>query len=855
MKKNINNIFVIILVLLCTSFVTALANEGQIADNNILLCKDLGMISTSVAARDTDTVTKAEFAEIMLRLKGYNAGAINAANINEYIETVPFLSELRGSDSSRPITLGSAAKIVVCVLGYEQIVLNKGAYIESYINEAVSLGVTKGINKSFGEAITVAEAARMTVNTFSIPYVKMTSVVQDHFEYTVTKETILNVVHDIYKDTGIVTATSVTGLYSPSKAVGRNMVVINSVELRTEIPCVDYIGKTVTFYYKKIDNMDNVLLNISERYESLKIISDNIENATLSSIRYLHNNRTATVNIDGAAAYFYNGVAFPDLSEEHLKPESGYIVLSSSKGDSIYDVVSVWDFETVAVYDFNYERYILTDIRDRKIELDMNLYKEVIVTDEKGNSMFIVDIRYGSVCSIAKGPDKRLLKIIVSKNMITGTVTGASKEYNKIAVDNVEYELSKGFVDSGSDEYNMIRPGLTGNFYVDAFGKIADIEWTDEDGMFVGYVIAVKQNENGIDKNVSIKFLTSQGNIEVLECENKIIIDGQKDVSGQDIVNALNIPGQPTFYQLIRYRLNTGRRITEIDTAYTDAPKPRESVETLKIFYNGTGYFKSTQYIFGGKAPITTGTIVFNVPALDDVWATDKDFSVSTGGSLSGEQTYRIISYVIGDKIVGKYLANISRKAASDVTAEERERHFAVVKEISTAINENGEKVQKLECYYRGNTLRTYYTANDSVIPSTINVGDVMFLLIKKDVVHAILPIYTWQSNEYHLSSNPTSPTYYLNEVRTCFGRAIKIESGFVQVYYGDDPRSSAIGIDIFRATSYAITVVEKIEGKTVVTPGSIADIDTFEQLQDDCSRMVVLSTYGDPRYMVVYKQ
>ena len=278
----------------------------------------------------------------------------------------------------------------------------------------------------------------------------------------------------------------------------------------------------------------------------------------------------------------------------------------------------------------------------------------------------------------------------------------------------------------------------------------------------------------------------------------------------QDIVNALNIPGQPTFYQLIRYRLNTGRRITEIDTAYTDAPKPRESVETLKIFYNGTGYFKSTQYIFGGKAPITTGTIVFNVPALDDVWATDKDFSVSTGASLSGEQTYRIISYVIGDKIVGKYLANISRKAASDVTAEERERHFAVVKNINCYKMKTAKQFKSLNAII-GNTLRTYYTANDSVIPSTINVGDVMFLLIKKDVVHAILPIYTWQSNEYHLSSNPTSPTYYLNEVRTCFGRAIKIESGFVQVYYGDDPRSSAMGIDIFRATSYAITVVEKI--------------------------------------------
>ena len=36
----------------------------------------------------------------------------------------------------------------------------------------------------------------------------------------------------------------------------------------------------------------------------------------------------------------------------------------------------------------------------------MNLYKEVIVTDEKGNSMFIVDIRYGSVCSVPKVPIK-----------------------------------------------------------------------------------------------------------------------------------------------------------------------------------------------------------------------------------------------------------------------------------------------------------------------------------------------------------------------------------------------------------------------------------------------------------------
>ena len=77
--------------------------------------------------------------------------------------------------------------------------------------------------------------------------------------------------------------------------------------------------------------MDNVLLNISERYESLKIISDNIENATLSSIRYLHNNRTATVNIDGAAAYFTTELPSPTLARA-FEAGIGVYSLSSSKG-------------------------------------------------------------------------------------------------------------------------------------------------------------------------------------------------------------------------------------------------------------------------------------------------------------------------------------------------------------------------------------------------------------------------------------------------------------------------------------------------------------------------------------------
>ena len=75
-------------------------------------------------------------------------------------------------------------------------------------------------------------------------------------------------------------------------------------------------------------------------------------------------------------------------------------------------------------------------------------------------------------------------------------------------------------------------------------------------------------------------------------------------------------------------------------TPHTPMRRNRESVETLKIFI--TEPDTSNQPSTAGGKTNNSGTIVFNVPALDDVWATDKDFSVSTGASLSGEQTIEL---------------------------------------------------------------------------------------------------------------------------------------------------------------------------------------------------------------------
>ena len=834
------------------------AEDTDLGSDAVLLEK-LGIIKKNEFKSD-GFVTKADFAVYAASLGAdYNSGNTP----QQIVDSIAYLAEFKGADLNGNVTVASAAKILVSVLGYEQFVLNKGYYTESYINEAQRLGILSGIKASMGDFVTYEDCVKLFSNAITVPYMKVTGYNSEGLAtYEVTENTILNELHSVYDGKDVVSATSVTGLYSPTATAGYGTVKIGENTLKTNEDYIDFIGAYVKYYYKRNDDGRNVLVYAERIYDSVKINAEDIGAASLSEITYYENGKTKTAKIADDAAYIFNGVADPDMKAADLKPASGYILLSSSTGKSVYDTLCVWSFDTFTVYDHDYNNWVITERHGGKREYVATDYEVISVVDAAGNPKYLIDVKYGVTCSIAEDKTSKLMRIVISDTKISGTIKSMKSTENIINIDGTDYKLSQSFLNSGWAEVDLAKPGVTGDFYIDAFGEVADMS-VSNDGMFIGYVINAALDDTPLNQKVVMRILTQSGDIQLLECADKVSINSQSAVSGTRIIDALRPTGE--IRQLIRYAISgKDKKVTKIDTAYTENPEDGESEETLKLMAEGSGYLKSTQRLFSGKAPFDADTPIFKVPALDDTDATDEDYSVVTGGSLSGEITYNYMAYTIGDGIVSDYIVNISNEKSTDIAPKERDGAYAVVKEVYKGMDSNGDTVQYLECFYLG-AFTTFAARLENTIPENINAGDTVFLLLKKNKVYAIQEIYDFDNNKYvwEGGQNPTSPGYYLNECRTTFGRALQLESNFLKIGLGADPENPQSttasnyngAYDMFLASAYKIVIVDATGKNVEVRAGGVNDLKTYEEYGKDCDTVVVYSSYANPRYMTVYQR
>ena len=131
--------------------------EDTDAGSDAVLLEKLGIIKEN-EFKPGDFVTKADFAVYAASLGAdYNSGNTP----QQIVDSIAYLAEFKGADLKENVTVASAAKILVSVLGYEQFVLNKGYYSESYINEAQRLGIFDGVKASMGDFVTYAACVKL----------------------------------------------------------------------------------------------------------------------------------------------------------------------------------------------------------------------------------------------------------------------------------------------------------------------------------------------------------------------------------------------------------------------------------------------------------------------------------------------------------------------------------------------------------------------------------------------------------------------------------------------------------------------------------------------------------------------
>ena len=288
MKRIIS--LVLAVAMIAGSFaLTALASEDTIYTEAENFAFSLGIIDKETYDSDA-LLTRAEFAEIIARFLGlkdpnaeYNAwndatfgaddkdepaqGATAYAFTDidvslpqfEAINAVCSYGYMNGVTSTHflpnySITLGSAVKVLVCMLGYEPIAQLKGGYPVGYITVGDMLGVRDGVKGTTDDFITYSDCLQMLYNILEVGVYEFSSINEDGVTYE-RGENFLNVVMEMEKIEGIITDNGVTTAIGTSK-VGADSIVVDGVKLfapDARFHDSDYFGREVEAYYKEND--------------------------------------------------------------------------------------------------------------------------------------------------------------------------------------------------------------------------------------------------------------------------------------------------------------------------------------------------------------------------------------------------------------------------------------------------------------------------------------------------------------------------------------------------------------------------------------------------------------------------
>ncbi|MBR1969961.1 MAG: S-layer homology domain-containing protein [Clostridia bacterium] len=187
--KKIICIFMSVLLILSLNCVNVLAveedNVSQLSKYNIIKGDPDGKM------RLADNLTRAEAVTLLVRLYGFTPETSEAVPPNEFSDMekhwaqnaamiakglrIVEAGENTMFNPNANITAEEFIKMIVCLLGYQEVAERKGGNPHGYIIQAAKLGVTKEISVDSGNCITRENAVQIICNSLDIPIMVMTS--------------------------------------------------------------------------------------------------------------------------------------------------------------------------------------------------------------------------------------------------------------------------------------------------------------------------------------------------------------------------------------------------------------------------------------------------------------------------------------------------------------------------------------------------------------------------------------------------------------------------------------------------------------------------------------------------------
>lgn len=848
------------------------------ADIEFQILEQLGIMDSNT---DLDAiVTRGEFAEYVGRMLNISSSYSDKSYFtdvkgNSVINVLTEMGIFTGTDEhlfepENEIDMNHACVALVKALGYRLGTENVTVY--DYISFAKRLDIVKNVNLS--AKATNKSILKMIYNTLTAVAGKPEYYTESDgsFAYQVSSkgtETLMEVVFEAYVIEGQVTENCYTGLYD-SGSVENDEIKIGTTKYRCEIDGAErLIGQNVVALvsFKDKKSSDHTIMYIAvdaKESETLVLDADDIVSYDNYVLRYYDNaDKIKEIRFESSMSLIYNGVAIGNNYKQYFEFDMG--TLRCIKGESnLYNVAIIEHIENVKVkavdltenivYTDGVAPYNALDMSDK----DADTYRKINVV-ESGKTLGVQSLTNGDLLSVIRSADGKYIEAYLCTETVEGVLSsvkdGNKKLYN---IDGIEYEAAVGY--DPLQKYNI---GDNVKYVLDYTGKIATEGTTDTlDGKVLGYLYMMSEVDGPFDKTVKFKIYNQNKEHIVVECADKVKIDGVR-VEEKEVPKKLKNFDGSFKRTIILYKLNKNGELSYIDTPAETKDAKEEINSIWKVADEGTYKFDDSANIFRPHYAADNQTYVFAVPFDDNDNPTERAFGVYTFSGNTPFTRYTDYSGVAMYKFSDDtpYIDVITLRRSEGVGGSLGiYDDVLLVDEIATELGEDGEIVNKIYGLMRNAVVE--YRVESELDISAVDSGDIIkFARNNRGYVSTYELIYDYSTDEkkwgaeYESATFGTSERYTLGYLDSIFinnaGNNYTTKSLFNV--------SETLGGEVAEAHAWhtnnnTFMIYDGSRRTNKAYLGSINDLATYENVQSDASRLFVQWRYQNRISWIFYK-
>ena len=730
----------------------------------------------------------------------------------------------------------AAYKILLSLMGYNVRAEVDGGYPAGYMKAANRLELiyegSVSSTMTRGEMLVVLVRAITTEVFEPVVFGKPS-------EYKVSDtETLLSLYHNVYFKEGIVTGAEMISISGPALDTDVYASVDNELYY-TNVLLTDYLGEEIEYLVHKETESDEGTIIWAKKTGGTEVLTLDYGEATGFDkdsyvLSYIDDSdKDKTVTIDRGVTLVYNGRIVDKNIDEIFNLPRYTAKIVKTDGKNNIAIVKAYDTIVVGAKDNTSQQIFDTAYPEKNLPLLENEYDYMVIRKSDGSDMTYADIAVNQVVSVFKSLDKKYLELIVSAKSEAGvlTKTSSTSEEELLTIGDNTYAMLKG---TKTDAYSV---GDSVTLFLDYTGTVAYIKATPSNS-YAAYIFKAAVENIGFGDKVKFRALKQDGTIVELECAEKITVDGGRKENATEILENFTEYGEFTA-KLALVDVNADGKVIRIDTPYVDpeheskASSLSQNIKNKNIRYRPFGAFVQ-------EAVIDNSTVIFKVPAesiLDT--AEDTDYTVIGMNSLVNDGKYTIDTFNTTERFgYEKYV----------VVKHDRKQEYRslanpiLVTSIGEKMNSTDEIVECIEGYQGASKVTCISDGTLSfkdlgikegmlITPETNNMGEAYNVTVIFDPEN---PVY--KKGEY---SDRGFDVGYVNDV---IGNVMRIGC--------TDP---SVVDRVIQKRSAQVLVYDKADDRNPIYVGSFSDARPYYNVKDECSTVVVITTYEESNLFVIY--